>query len=225
MNPYEILDIPAEADQDAIKAAYRELCKQHHPDVGGDPDKFIEIQKAYEVLTDSAMRRMFDDLGVMPGTPEFQLISDAMQHIANMFSTLIRAMEIEAFVRENILDTLRAANLKEQMNHQQAVNDLDRTKARILRAKQIIQKQVKKKKANSPNLFLRVLDDKIKEVDQALLPEKHAVEVMKKTRELLDEYEFMPDFEGNMQMMLVNAAQQAPMGNVGGLGGSPFWRG
>lgn len=45
-----ILGLPASAPKDEIKKKYRELVKTHHPDVGGDPAKFMEIQHAYEEL-------------------------------------------------------------------------------------------------------------------------------------------------------------------------------
>ncbi|QPK90830.1 DnaJ domain-containing protein [Bacillus velezensis] len=33
-----------------LKSAYKNLAKKHHPDMGGDSQKFIEINKAYEYL-------------------------------------------------------------------------------------------------------------------------------------------------------------------------------
>jgi len=49
--PWEILEIPQSATPEEIKAAYRKLAKDNHPDVGGDHDKFLEIKQAYETLT------------------------------------------------------------------------------------------------------------------------------------------------------------------------------
>lgn len=62
-DPYEVLGVPRDADDDTIKKAYRRLARQYHPDVNPDPaaqERFGEIGKAYEVLSDPEKRRMFD---------------------------------------------------------------------------------------------------------------------------------------------------------------------
>lgn len=44
----EYLGLPYYADQAAIRRRFRELCKQYHPDDGGDSNKFIELMKIKE---------------------------------------------------------------------------------------------------------------------------------------------------------------------------------
>ncbi len=46
-----LLDLPAYAGLADIKKRYRDLAKRHHPDHGGDAEKFIELLGAYEKLT------------------------------------------------------------------------------------------------------------------------------------------------------------------------------
>ena len=46
---YEDLGVAKDADANVIKKAYRKQAMQHHPDKGGDPEKFKEITRAYEV--------------------------------------------------------------------------------------------------------------------------------------------------------------------------------
>ena len=45
------LGIPEDADGAAIKRAWREKAKTHHPDMGGDPEHFNALTRAYELLT------------------------------------------------------------------------------------------------------------------------------------------------------------------------------
>jgi curved DNA-binding protein CbpA len=50
-NPYQVLKIKPGASLSDIKAAYRSLVRQHHPDKGGNPEDFRQVQEAYEQLT------------------------------------------------------------------------------------------------------------------------------------------------------------------------------
>ena len=45
---YQTLGLKPDASMDDVKTAYRNLAKQHHPDKGGDPEKFKEINNAFE---------------------------------------------------------------------------------------------------------------------------------------------------------------------------------
>ena len=66
MNPYEILGVEKDASPDKIKKAYRTLCKEHHPDKGGNADKFKEINSAYETLSDPDKKQKYDTFGDNP---------------------------------------------------------------------------------------------------------------------------------------------------------------
>lgn len=50
-DPWKILGVSRDSDEDSIKKAYRKLAMKHHPDKGGDPEKFKEIQNAYDRIT------------------------------------------------------------------------------------------------------------------------------------------------------------------------------
>jgi molecular chaperone DnaJ len=63
---YEILGIARDATPSEIKAAYRRLARALHPDVNADPadqERFKEITGAYEILSDPAKRRRYDEFG------------------------------------------------------------------------------------------------------------------------------------------------------------------
>src|ERR1039458_2577602 len=60
-NPYEVLGVSNTASAEDIKKSYRELCKVHHPDVGGNPDKMKEINVAYDILSDELKRKDYDE--------------------------------------------------------------------------------------------------------------------------------------------------------------------
>lgn len=60
MNYYDTLGIPWDANEDQIKKAYRKLAKKHHPDAGGEQEKFYEISQAYQTLIDPYARQDYD---------------------------------------------------------------------------------------------------------------------------------------------------------------------
>jgi len=63
---YEILGVPRNASNDDLKAAFRRLARQYHPDVNKESDaeeRFKEINEAYAVLSDSDRRAAYDRFG------------------------------------------------------------------------------------------------------------------------------------------------------------------
>ncbi|MEO8966855.1 MAG: DnaJ C-terminal domain-containing protein [Solirubrobacteraceae bacterium] len=63
---YEVLGVPRDADQDAIRRAYRKLARRYHPDLNSDgdaEDRFKELGEAHEVLSDPEKRERYDRLG------------------------------------------------------------------------------------------------------------------------------------------------------------------
>jgi molecular chaperone DnaJ len=63
---YEILGVGRNASNDEIKASFRKLARQHHPDVNkedGAEEKFKEINEAYGVLSDPEKRARYDRFG------------------------------------------------------------------------------------------------------------------------------------------------------------------
>jgi curved DNA-binding protein CbpA len=62
MNFYAVLGIPRNADDEAIRHAYRILVRRYHPDQGGgsSAQKFQEVKEAYDTLINPASRRAYD---------------------------------------------------------------------------------------------------------------------------------------------------------------------
>ena len=57
---YDRLGVSSDASEDEIKKAFRKKAMEHHPDRGGDIEKFKEIKAAYEVLSDERKRMAYD---------------------------------------------------------------------------------------------------------------------------------------------------------------------
>ena len=75
---YELLGVPRKASAKDIRNAFRKLARKYHPDLNpGDKaseEKFKQLQEAYDVLSDSKKRQMYDQYGfysdnIPPGGP------------------------------------------------------------------------------------------------------------------------------------------------------------
>ena len=62
LNYYEILGVPGNASETAIRSAYRRLVRRYHPDISGSSsaERFREVQEAYETLGQSSRRHAYD---------------------------------------------------------------------------------------------------------------------------------------------------------------------
>ena len=92
---YEVLGVPRDADQAAIKSAYRKLALKYHPDRnqgdGQAEEKFKEITRAYEILKDPGKRDMYNRTGSVDGAPNLSDIfggfgmDDALRAFQDIF--------------------------------------------------------------------------------------------------------------------------------------------
>ena len=99
---YEVLGVDKNADDAAIKKAYRVLAKKYHPDMNpGDKEaeqKFKEASEAYAVLSDPEKRRQYDQhLTVVQAAPvDLTLTVQTSETSSEIFSeTFLEAAEAE----------------------------------------------------------------------------------------------------------------------------------
>jgi len=60
---YKILGVNKNATDREIKKAFKKAALKHHPDRGGDAEKFKEVEKAKQILTDPKKRKLYDKYG------------------------------------------------------------------------------------------------------------------------------------------------------------------
>ena len=93
MDPYLELEVSIDATEEEIKLKFRSLAMVHHPDKGGDEEKFKRIKEAYEILSDPIRRKGYD----MSGDAESNLAirNAALEHIAQMMAAIVPSFEAE----------------------------------------------------------------------------------------------------------------------------------
>jgi DnaJ family protein C protein 9 len=90
-NLYEILDIDKRASMEQIKKAYRKAALKHHPDKGGDAEKFKAVSVIHSILSDPQKRKLFDDTGEL----DQEEVSDDFQFWRDYFRSLYPEVTVE----------------------------------------------------------------------------------------------------------------------------------
>lgn len=135
-DPYEVLDVPKDADQETIKKSYRKKAKAVHPDHGGTGDDITDLTTAYSILSDPEKRDRFDRTGETEAPNSQSMVYAEFCKICEE----ILLKEEGRPVKENV--QIFKANLEMQYQQAKAKNAkqrkvLEAAKARILKAPEV----------------------------------------------------------------------------------------
>ena len=180
---YDELELPKTCTSEEIKQKYRILAQLHHPDKGGDVEKFKRMKLAYEVLSDPIKREHYDSTGdhyndinidsEVMGRLAF-MVSQFVQHINPEFDDLILKMKIEI----RALQQLTTNAIVE-------CNDL-------IAKFNIISKKIRLKKEGE-NLLKLVVDKKVLGLHNEVINHKRGLIVFARMLEVLDNYHYSSD--------------------------------
>jgi DnaJ-class molecular chaperone len=123
MNFYQDLELDSACSFEEIRKQYRILAQRHHPDKGGDEDRFKRIKLAYEVLSDPARRKEYDATGKFK--EDFTIRSEALSRLNNMINQYVPTLNPET---EDLLFKMRM-DLEKTMSDTQL--EINRTQNRI----------------------------------------------------------------------------------------------
>ena len=100
-NLYEELGLKKNATRSEIKSSYRSLVKQHHPDAGGEKERFIAIQNAWETLNDPIKKEQYDR-NFFSSSSSFDSLNDNWEEKFNTqkYNSSIKDKEVETWIKE-----------------------------------------------------------------------------------------------------------------------------
>lgn len=181
MNPYEELGLPADATDQEIKAAYRAKSKKHHPDVGGDADKFSKVSESFQILISSERRSHYDSYGSdkpEAGNKVHTIIYDMITNLYTYYdiSGLDIKQECINTVQTKIAD-LEAEYDSKLYKIRALENSLKRVKSNL------------RMKGDGVNFFEVVLEDKIKTIKKELNSLEMDKSLLGEVLEYLDKFE------------------------------------
>jgi molecular chaperone DnaJ len=100
-NLYEELGLKRNATKSEIKSSYRSLVKQHHPDAGGEKERFLAIQNAWETLNDPIKKEQYDR-NLSPSNSSFDSLNNNWEDKLNSkkYTSSIKDKEVEIWIKE-----------------------------------------------------------------------------------------------------------------------------
>ena len=203
---YKTLGIERDATSEQIRKAYRKLAQTMHPDKNGGVDEFQRLQEAYAILGDPDKRRAYDAGETVTGQHQQTDDEVARSRLAQLISSTI----------ENASDHL---DMIAQMR-----SGLGRGSGEVTRKIAAIQKQIEKLEKNyhrikysgdNVNLFLGVVDEKIRASNEQVSQLQREVRLIVVMLKMLDDYACEVE-EGNG---LVTSYHLGGLGGAGTSGG------
>ncbi len=100
-NLYEELGLENNATKSEMKSAYRALVKQHHPDAGGQKERFLAIQNAWEILNDPIKKEQYDK-NLFSSSSSFDSLNENWEEKFNSkkYNSSIKDKEVETWIKE-----------------------------------------------------------------------------------------------------------------------------
>ncbi len=100
-NFYEELGLKKNATKSEIKSSYRSLVKQHHPDAGGEKERFLAIQNAWETLNDPIKKEKYDRK-IFSSSTSFNSLNENWEEKFNSkkYNSSIKDKEVETWIKE-----------------------------------------------------------------------------------------------------------------------------
>ncbi len=101
INFYQELGLKENANMKEIKSSYRKLVKKHHPDAGGQKDRFLAIQTAWETLNDPQKKATYDKK-LLSSNQASTNLNEQWEEKINLkkYSSSIKDKEVETWIKD-----------------------------------------------------------------------------------------------------------------------------
>ena len=178
---YELLELEPNATKEEIKKAYMRLASIHHPDKGGEEEKFKLILKAYDILYNEAERTYYDENGTTKSE--------------NTDRTII--CERLAGLLLDIIDAQPSGDYMELMKKQVSlkINEFGNL---IIKANKLINKREKAlekiiKKDGTDNMFRAAITADVKNLNQSIKTSQEHIRLLELMLIEIDNYQYVSD--------------------------------
>jgi curved DNA-binding protein CbpA len=160
-SPYKVLGVGRQATEEQIKSRYRLLAKRHHPDHGGNQEKFLEAKRAYDVLMDPAKRKVYDEYGLTQDDPECAVQLSAINTLKTVFISILNQVPPDKLERLDLMGSMRDQVTKKRASIQAQLETLRAHRDQSAKTLAVMKKRLRQKKKKVPNLFVDALTQQL----------------------------------------------------------------
>jgi curved DNA-binding protein CbpA len=189
MDPYDELGVARDATPQQIQAAHRRAAKRHHPDQGGDAEKFDRIQRAFAILRDPDKRRIFDETGSYD--EQAHISFEQRSHVAARLALMSVVMGAQDLARIDVIAGA-LAHLKAQIEgleiqRRQFERNLDRLGLARARIRNV---------SDEDDVVARLFDFQASDLGGALPKVEEEIRVQRAAEAILTRYAYTFEIEG-----------------------------
>ena len=176
-NMYEDLGVPKDVAPEDLKAAFRRAAQTHHPDKGGSEEAFKRVKEAYEVLSDPARRRTYDETGQTTAQPSVE--EEAESLLGHIFSQYLDSNETEDPIASmrNVVSKSKTQQTNTLKDQERALKRISKLKGKLVR------------KDGGVNSLGQILDAKVAAVEGAKAATERSLKVIEVMFKILSQWE------------------------------------
>lgn len=174
-DPFEILGVSVDATDKEIKKSYIKLSKEHHPDKGGDKEKFQEIVSAYEILKNSETREFAKKYGNIDKT----MMSESIKIATGLFMSCIYESDI-----------IESCNHKLKVSEMNFKNEIEKSNREIKQLNKVLGKI---KKSPKDDFITRAIKGQIENNNNTIKAKERMVTLNSIVRDMINMYDIETD--------------------------------
>lgn len=181
MTLYDELELHPNCSFEDIKQQYRTLASIHHPDKGGDEERFKRIKFAYEVLSDPVRRKQYDENKTTH--TETDIKKEAIDTLANIFFSIIPNFDC---VNGNLIHAMKNEidNMKNRNNADEMLNSV------YIGNLEIVKSKLKLKNDSEENIILSFVDKQLESRYQDKKIFEHRKKLCEEMLTVLERYNY-----------------------------------